>query len=169
MLYNTLSDHDAVFAVPEMMVDDQPLYIGITSLGVETDRDCGGHRERFAYSFATGPYDADVQWQGDDVRGPAIGSVSEVEIAATLMGFASAYGVVPLLDEEGSGLVKRLYYDGDIVAMGETAEFIHAQAERLGIAGSDLEEGYIAYTETRWNEALGLNVRYAVYTGKEDE
>lgn len=167
--YNTLSDHDDVFEVPEMMVDDTPVYIGITHLGVESDRDVGGYRSRFAYSVATGPYDADVQYQGEDLRGPAIGGVTENEIAVSLMGFISAYGEGPLLDEDGSGEGKRLYHDGDIVAMGETAEFIHANAERFGIAGSDLEEGYIAYTETYLNETLGQYVRRAVPTGKEME
>jgi len=171
MRYNTLSDHDDVFEVPEMMVDDKPIWIGITHLGVESDRDFGGYRSRFAYSIATGPYDADVQVQGDDLRGPAIGSVTEAEIVVSLLGFASVYGEGDLSTEENDDGESEtfLYYDGDQVAVGETAQFIYDNAERFGIAGSDLEEGYIAYNSTEWNDALGLYVRRASETGKEPE
>lgn len=171
MRYNTLVDHDDVFEIPETLTTDKPLWLGITHLGVEADSDTGGYRSRFAYTFATGPYDSDIQWQGDDVRGPAVGSVTEAEIAATLMGFASAYGdgdLVPNPDSEDDDAVD-LIWDDDIVATGETARFLSANGERLGIAGSDLEEGYIAYTDTYLNASLDLYVRRAFSTGKEPE
>jgi hypothetical protein len=166
--YNTLSEHDDVFEVPEMMTDDVPLWIGITSLGIESDRSVGGYRERFAFTFATGPLDDDIQYQGDDIRGPAIGSVTEAEIAATLMGFAYAYGEGDLTDSLDGDDIK-LEFDGDVVATGETAVFLHANAERFGIVGSELEEGYIAYNDTSWNDTLDLYVRRAFPTGKEPE
>ncbi len=174
MKYNTLSDHDEVFEIPGNYTNSPPMWIGITHIGAERDAVLtGDYRSRFAYSIATGPYDADVQYQGDDLRGPAIGGVTESDMAATLMGFLSAYAegdlrVVPD-DIDGFGTRTELYFDGDVVATGETAEFIHANGFRFGRASSELEEGYLAWSTDYFNETLDRWVYKAVPTGKEDE
>ena len=90
-------------------------------------------------------------------------------MAAAVMGFYSAYAEGDLLDEDGSGEGKRLYFDGELVAMGETAEFIVANGERFGIASSDLEEGYLHWVKSPDNEVTGDDVYVAEWTGKEVE
>lgn len=169
MRYNTLSDHDDVFEIPELMRGDRPMWVGMTSLGEEYEPD-DGSRERWAYSVATGPYDADVQYQGEDIRGPAIGpGPSAVEMAATLLGFLSAYAEGDLIDSRDDGGELYLEFDGEVAAVGETAEFIVENGERFGIMSHDLEEDYMAYTDTYWNDDLALWVKRAVQTGKEVE
>ena len=68
MRYNTLDSHDNVYEVPAMMTDDKPIYLGITNMGAHYQY--GESRSQWAFTFATGPYDADVQLQGDDLHGP---------------------------------------------------------------------------------------------------
>jgi len=174
MRYNTLSDHSYVYEIPILMIDDQPLWLGITQDG--WDHSHGETRSRWAYTFATGPYDADVQLQGDDVSGPAAGPDPDPsDMAATVMGFYSAFAGGDLTHpdtsehsawEPGEAVLE---YENDVIATGEAAEFIVANGERFGMTASELENGYIAYTDEYLNETLGQNVFRAEPTGREDE
>lgn len=166
MKYNTLSDHENVFEVPSLYTDGKPLYVGMTLAGY--DRDDLGTRARWAYTIATGPFDADVQYQGEDLHGPVIGPDPEPhEMVATLLGFLGAYGSDGELRHVG--YVTHLFFDGDLIAINETAEFISEHGEEFGIAAMELEEAYLAYTDRYWNESLGLYVGRAFPTGKEPE
>ena len=167
MRYNTLSDHSYVYEIPSLMADDQPLWLGITQDGYSySDRE---RRSKWAYTFATGPYDDDVQLQGDDICGPAIGPDPDPgDMAATVLGFYSAFadGTIASDGEDGEAW---LTYEGDTIATGATADFIVANGERFGMTASELENGYIAYTDEYLNETLGQNVFRAEPTGKIDE
>lgn len=166
MRCNTLSDHDDVYAIPELMINDKPLWLGVTSLGVDRNK-YDEYREQFAYTFATGPYDADVQLQGEDVHGPAVGRSEPGEMAAVIMGFYSAYAEGDLTETENGML---LTYDGSEIALGDTAQFISDNGERFGFAESELENGYIEWSdEPIYNPDLDLTVTHAVQTGKTDE
>lgn len=155
MRYNTLDDHAHVFAIPEMMAGDRPLFLGITDLS-----DCAS-RQRWAYTFATGPYDADVQLQGDDLSGPSGDVLRAVE---AVLGFYSSYADGKIND---AGV---LVSQGEEIATGETAVFIKANGERFGSAASDLEHGYLAYGND-YDDYLGelVSARTARPTGKEEE
>lgn len=155
MRYNTLDDHTHVFAIPEIMAGDRPLFLGITADGTREGR------TRWAYTFATGPYDADVQLQGDDLSGPSGDVLRAVE---AVLGFYSSYADGKIND------AGELISQGDIVAAGETAQFIKANGERFGAAQYDLEYGYLAYGDG-YDDYLGglVRARTARATGKEDE
>lgn len=170
MKYNVLEDHDSVFEIPSMYAGSH-IWLGITSLGFEYDaRETGwSRRERFAYTIATGPYDDDVQVQGDDFRGPAIGGVEPHEVVASLLGFFSAYAEGDLIDSRQDGGELFLEWDGEVIATGETAEFIKAHGEDFGIASSDLENGYLAYPDVPNATGFGLDIYVAEETGKEPE
>jgi hypothetical protein len=162
MRYNAITDHDDIFAVPQMMIDDTPLWIGLTDLGADREHD-GAHK--WAYSVATGPWDADVQYQGEDMHGPVMGAEDPGAMVVALMGFIGAYGDGELLWDEGV----ELRHDGDIVATGETAEFIVGIGERCSIAANDLEEGYLEWSEDLHIETNGIPAHIAIETGKVPE
>lgn len=172
MLYNAVTDHDVIFEVPAMATDDEPLYIGLTNLGTKPDPNGYGHREQWAYSVATGPWDADVRYQGDDLRGPANagpdGYPGAAEMAASLMSFLGAYSDGYL--QGSSTETSALFYSGDIVATGEAARFIVDNGERFAVASSDFEAGYLEWTvHPGDNIGMGREVHVTRYTGKEEE
>jgi hypothetical protein len=164
--YNVLEDHDEIFVIPEMLTSDRPLFVGITSLGFYGE----GHdrRVQWAYTFAYGPYDADIQLQGDDLGSPYDDSEKAV---TALLGFYGAYADGTLIrDRETDTLTS----GGDVVATGETARFIVANGERFSIVESELENGYAVWNDpiemTVYHHILpGVEVRSIEYTGKEDE
>jgi hypothetical protein len=165
MKYNTIEDHDEIFVIPENYNSDRPLFVGITSLGFHGE----GYdaRVKWAYTFAYGPYDADIQLQGDDLGSPS--EDSEAAVTA-LLGFYGAYADGEMVEPPDAD--PYLVSDGDVKATGATAQFIVANGERFSIVESELENGYVAWGEPHYVDygyMFELSVRETYSTGKEDE
>lgn len=158
--YNVLDDHNDVFVIPELTTTDRKLFLGISATGT----DARG-RTQWVYTFAYGIYEADVQLAGSELYGPPEGGTERAVEA--VLGFYSAYadGNLEYVPDDYGDLEARLTSQGEVVATGETAEFIQANGDRFGLLADDLEHGVRA-----WSGYLaGDGYRTAYETGKEPE
>lgn len=168
MKYNAVADHENIFEVPALYPLCDAVYVGLTPLG--PDRDYDG-AVRWAYSVGTGPWDADVVYQGDHLHAPVLHRQqpdAAVNAATTLLSFLSAYAEGELRtvpdDIDGFGTRAELYYDGDVIATGDAAEFIHENGERFGLTAYDIEEGNAVWESGR--TVIGPHSAYGTWSAR---